>query len=112
MAMNGIDGSTVGLNLPAHLRNPAGAAAENRRPAHPPAAAPPAAPVQAPGAEGSLPVEPPPGTDPALWSVLTSEERVFFARVRSLGPLTYAPGSRVESQAQPLPRGGRLDVRV
>jgi hypothetical protein len=110
MALNGIDGG-IGLNVPGQLRNPAGAA--ERRPTQTPhAGTPSAAAMHAPSAESSLPVEPPPGTDPALWSVLTSEERVFFARVRSLGPLTYAPGARVETQGQPLPRGGRLDVRV
>lgn len=57
---------------------------------------------------GSLPAEPPPGTDPELWAVLTSEERVYFARMQSLGPLTYGRGER----APALPRGGRLDVQV
>ena len=33
----------------------------------------------------------PPGSDPALWSVLTSEERRFFARQAALGPITYGP---------------------
>ena len=52
----------------------------------------------------------PPGTDPKLWSVLTAEERAFFARARSMGQITYGPGTR---NSQPgVPRGGRLDVRV
>lgn len=55
--------------------------------------------------------EAPAGVDPALWSVLTAEERVFFARARSIGPLTYAPGGRGAAEAAP-PRGGRVDVRV
>ena len=58
--------------------------------------------------DASLSAEAPEGTDPALWSVLTSEERVYFARVQSLGPLTYGRGER----APALPRGGRIDVQV
>src|SRR5690606_17360080 len=66
-----------------------------------------ATPVLTP-AGSALPVEPPPGTDPELWAVLTSEERAYFARVQSLGPLTYSRGER----APALPRGGRIDVQV
>ncbi len=55
----------------------------------------------------------PPGTDPELWAVLTAEERTHFARLRSMGPLTYSTspsdGSRSASQTR---RGVRLDVRV
>ena len=53
---------------------------------------------------------PPPGTDPMLWSVLTAEERSFFARARSMGQITYGPGSRASDAG--IPRGGRLDVKV
>ncbi|MHB1298128.1 MAG: hypothetical protein ACYC0B_06310 [Gemmatimonadaceae bacterium] len=65
-------------------------------------------------AGGPVPLEAPAGTDPALWSVLTSEERAYFARAASSGPLTY---SKVMSHlnapvAATLPRGGRLDARV
>lgn len=66
-----------------------------------------ATPVLTP-AGSALPVEPPPGTDPELWAVLTSEERAYFARVQSFGPLTYSRGER----APALPRGGRIDVQV
>ena len=58
----------------------------------------------------AVPAEAPQGTDPMLWSVLTSEERSFFARARSMGQVTYGPGSRSQSAGVPL--GGRVDVRV
>ena len=70
----------------------------------------------------SLPAEAPSGTDPELWSVLTSEERTFFAKTAQSGPLTYG---RVAAGVQALQgnaaaanafgaaaRGGRLDVRA
>jgi hypothetical protein len=63
-------------------------------------------------AEASLPVEAPAGTDPALWSVLTSDERAFFAKSAALGPLTYG---RIKSElptSAPASRGARLDVRA
>lgn len=56
-------------------------------------------------------LEAPPGTDPQLWSVLTTEERRYFAQLRALGPLTYRPG-RLGLVEFALQRGGRLDVRV
>lgn len=62
-------------------------------------------------AQASLPATPPPGTDPELWSVLTGEERAFFARVGSMGPLTYGRMSAAQS-APPAARGVRLDVKV
>jgi len=64
----------------------------------------------------ALPAEAPAGTDPALWSVLTSEERAFFAKAAASGPLTYgrvAAGlNNSLAQAAPAVRGGRLDVRA
>ena len=57
-----------------------------------------------------VPAEAPLGTDPMLWSVLTAEERSFFARARSMGQITYGPGSRASDAG--IPRGGRLDVKV
>jgi hypothetical protein len=51
----------------------------------------------------------PEGVDPALWNVLTTEERAYFSRIRSLGPLTYGPSS---TPARPALRGGRIDVTV
>ncbi len=74
------------------------------------------------GAQASLPAEAPAGTDPALWGVLTSEERSFFAKSATSGPLTYG---RVAAGVQALQgntaaanafgaaaRGGRLDVKA
>jgi hypothetical protein len=61
----------------------------------------------------SLPAEAPEGTDPALWSILTGEERAFFAKAGAMGPLTY--GRMTTSGGSPTPppvRGGRLDVRA
>jgi hypothetical protein len=67
--------------------------------------------AQAPAA--AVPTQAPPGTDPELWSVLSADERVFFAKLGAMGPLTYG---RVLSQSQqssvPAARGGRLDVKV
>jgi len=58
-----------------------------------------------------VPTEAPQGTDPALWSVLTSEERSFFARARAMGPLTYGRGAPSD-QVPGVRLGGRIDVRV
>lgn len=55
----------------------------------------------------------PPGTDPELWAMLTTEERSHFTKLRSMGPLTYnttsSAGPQQPTQAR---RGVRLDVRV
>jgi hypothetical protein len=72
------------------------------------------APTTAPGAANALPVEPPAGTDPELWSVLSAEERGFFAKAGAMGPLTYG---RMMSEGATQPamaavRGGRLDIRA
>src|SRR6185436_1043893 len=73
-------------------------------------------PMQAPGTPKpvqSVPVEPPPGTDPALWSVLSGEERAFFAKAGAMGPLTYGRALHELKSAQlPAARGGRLDVKI
>lgn len=66
----------------------------------------------APELNQTLPVEPPPGTDPELWSVLSAEERSFFARVGSMGPLTYGHLLNSARSDQPVMRGGRLDVKA
>ena len=58
----------------------------------------------------AVPAQAPEGTDPALWSVLTSEERSFFARARAIGPVTYGPGRSMALSGAPL--GGRFDLRV
>jgi hypothetical protein len=71
----------------------------------------PGAPTTAKPAE-SVPVEAPEGTDPALWSVLSSEERAFFAKAGAMGPLTYGRVIREMTGVQPpAARGGRLDVK-
>lgn len=57
----------------------------------------------------------PEGTDPALWSILTGEERAYFANNMSSGPLTYSKvmmPNRTSSSALPAVRGGRVDVRA
>ena len=80
----------------------------------PPALPVPVQPLAAPGAprEASAAAAPP-GTDAALWNVLSEQERAFFAKVGAMGPLTYGrvltgeitpPGSTL--------RGGRLDFKV
>ena len=64
-------------------------------------------------AQHSVPVEPPAGTDPALWSVLSSDERAFFAKAGAMGPLTYGRAFEDMRATQlPASRGGRLDVKV
>jgi hypothetical protein len=61
----------------------------------------------------AVPVEPPPGTDPALWSVLSGEERAFFAKAGATGPLTYGRAfSSMKASQLPANRGGRLDVKI
>lgn len=59
----------------------------------------------------TIPTEAPQGTDPALWSVLTAEERSFFARARAMGPLTYGRGSS-SGDIPGVRLGGRIDVKV
>ncbi len=79
----------------------------------PPAqAASAAAPLGTAPAPASLPVAPPPGTDPELWSVLSSEERVFFAKVGAMGPLTYGRLTSELNAPPPIARGGRLNVKA
>ena len=63
-------------------------------------------------AQSSVPAEAPAGTDPTLWSVLTNDERNFFAKSAALGPLTYSRIKAVTNPAPPAARGIRLDVRA
>lgn len=73
----------------------------------------PQAPIAGQGAtQSAVPAEAPPGTDPTLWSVLTSDERNFFAKTAALGPLTYSRIKSVSNPAPPAARGVRLDVRA
>jgi hypothetical protein len=52
----------------------------------------------------------PAGSDPALWAILTSEERSFFVRQAALGPLSYGPGRTAPAPDAPV--GQRVDVRA
>ncbi|MBI2795779.1 MAG: hypothetical protein HYX65_03635 [Gemmatimonadetes bacterium] len=59
----------------------------------------------------------PAGTDPKLWSVLTSDERAFFMKAEPTGPLTYGRIMSPTIDGQPAPalharRGARVDLRV
>ena len=103
-------------NRPQHPANPSAPDAridQRRAPGTVKAPANIPAPNAATATAAAVPTQAPPGTDPELWSVLSSEERVFFAKLGAMGPLTYG---RVLSQAQQAPapaaRGGRLDVKV
>lgn len=60
----------------------------------------------------AVPTDAPAGTDPTLWSVLTADERSFFAKTAALGPLTYGRIKAVSHPAPPTARGVRLDVRA
>jgi hypothetical protein len=71
------------------------------------------APIAGPAAAQSVvPSDAPAGTDPALWSVLTNDERNFFAKSAALGPLTYGRIKAVSHPTPPSVRGVRLDVRA
>jgi hypothetical protein len=62
----------------------------------------------------AVPVQAPQGTDPELWSVLTQDERTYFAKLGAMGPLTYGrvlSGGSLPTQP-PMARGGRLDVKA
>jgi len=64
-------------------------------------------------ATASVSVQAPPGTDPDLWSVLSNDERAYFAKLGAMGPLTY--GRVLSGQVQPqqaVSRGARLDVKA
>jgi hypothetical protein len=57
--------------------------------------------------------EPPDGVDRDLWSVLTKEERSFFVKAGTMGPLTYGRFSAAQSPTPaPMLRGGRLDIKA
>lgn len=79
----------------------------------PQAALKPQAPIAGQAAtQSTVPAEAPAGTDPTLWSVLTNDERNFFAKSAALGPLTYSRIKDVTNPAPPAARGIRLDVRA
>ncbi len=112
--------------LPTPIHDPRASRAEerpaaplrDRQPAHAGAAAAPAEQMPLPSKlvqrpSAVIPAEAPAGTDPELWSVLTSEERAYFARTASTGPLTYSKMmTQGDRPTAGLPRGGRVDVRV
>ena len=90
MSIHGIGGSNI--QRPAHAVPGCGTTRGRRRRSRGRSAAVPQPIQQAPANAKSpqgVPVEPPPGTDPALWSVLSGEERAFFAKAGAMGPLTY-----------------------
>ena len=104
---------------------PGGVQPGQARPGTPGAARPAAAPAQPAAVRpqqslaapaNALPVEAPPGTDPELWGVLTGEERAYFAKAATMGPLTYgriaAGVSAMQQGTPPAARGVRLDVRA
>jgi hypothetical protein len=109
MSINGIPGSKI----PSLIPPGAGAAHSRRATVGVPAEASVTPASEHARASTSVPVHAPPGTDPELWSVLSSEERAFFAKVGAMGPLTYG---RMVSGQLPTPshdmRGGRLNVKV
>ncbi|HEX6925007.1 MAG TPA: hypothetical protein VF167_06235 [Longimicrobiaceae bacterium] len=114
MNLNGI-GSLHGMLRPSQAEPRTRVESGN---AHQPVPAPTTAPTR-PAREvnpaelsQTLPLEPPPGTDPELWAVLSSEERAFFAKVGSMGPLTYGHLLNSARTDQPVMRGGRLDVKA
>ena len=76
------------------------------------AALKPQAPITGTTANASVPTEAPAGTDPSLWSVLTADERSFFAKSAAMGPLTYGRMKAASNAAPPAARGVRLDVRA
>lgn len=96
---------------------PADSQAVTRLAAHGAAATAAIVPAASPAAsrtESGLSVQAPAGTDPALWSILTAEERAFFARQAASGPLTYfkvtMPDTTLAGTA--ASRGRRIDVRA
>ena len=117
MSIHGIRGSYAGgirPEAPATTR-PQGLPTQGTGQA-PRAIAPASAPspsAKAIAAPASVSAQPPQGTDPELWSVLTQDERTYFAKLGAMGPLTY--GRVLSGQMQPAAphvRGGRLDVQA
>ncbi len=108
MSINGINGVVGHPGIrPGHVSD------TEREPGNKAIQAPSSSPAAAAStaASGVLSAEAPAGTDPALWSVLTSEERSFFAKANSIGLLTYSPRRSANAGAATI-RGGRIDVRV
>ena len=113
MSIYGIGNS--GINRPQlPVRDNARMPGQRPAPSSVPAPAPQQTPANARAhAAAGVPAEPPPGTDPALWSILSGEERAFFAKAGAMGPLTYGRAfSEMKSAQIPASRGGRLDVKI
>lgn len=51
-----------------------------------------------------------PAEAPSLADLLTPDEREFFARIESLGPLSYRPNA-ARRETPVVPTGQRIDVR-
>jgi hypothetical protein len=98
-----------GSGLPAAYRANAAARVGAPAPAAPARPAAPAAPPTAAARPAATDV--PEGSDPALWAVLTAEERSFFQRQAALGPLTYGRGAK-PAPSTGAPVGGRIDVKA
>ncbi|HET7321511.1 MAG TPA: hypothetical protein VFI96_03380 [Longimicrobiaceae bacterium] len=115
MNLNPIGSNIGGVRLPEtdpRVRQPQERAGRVMTPAAAPQVRPSQAPSVAQGSAPVVPAEPPAGTDPELWAVLTNDERAFFARAGAMGPLTYGYVlSQGQQTAVPSVRGGRLDVR-
>jgi hypothetical protein len=118
MSINGIGNSNLprplapagphGSRPPIHDRT-----SVQRQPADPAIASRTGVRPPSPPAANDLPVEAPAGTDPELWSILSAEERGYFAKVGAMGPLTYGRAfDQLRQQQVPAVRGGRLDVKV
>ncbi|MEO9019147.1 MAG: hypothetical protein ABI314_01450 [Gemmatimonadaceae bacterium] len=55
----------------------------------------------------------PAGVDQDLWGVLSKDERSFFMKAGTMGPLTYGRTSSPQTSAPaPILRGGRLDIKA
>jgi hypothetical protein len=111
MSIYGIGNSNI-PRTPAQVPVRDGTRPQAQQPSVPAVAVPKTVATPAAKPTQSVPVEAPEGTDPALWSVLSSDERAFFAKAGVMGPLTYGKALREMTGAQPpAARGGRLDVK-
>jgi hypothetical protein len=89
MSIYGIGGSNIG-RLPGQfsVRDGTRTQVQPNTTSVPAPAAKPATSTTNTKSTAAVPAEPPEGTDPALWSVLSAEERQFFAKAGAMGPLT------------------------